>query len=151
MAKNKSGMRGQFKPKNPEKYIGNANAIRGRSSWEFIFFAWLDSNPSVLKWSSEAIAIPYLSPIDGKVHKYYPDCIVVYQDKNGNLKREMVEIKPYNETIEHPRATPQQKLDIAVNHAKWTAAAHFCKSNNMEFRVITEKTLQPKKIKRTEK
>jgi hypothetical protein len=148
MAKNKTGMRGRFNPRHPEKYIGDTNKIFGRSSWEFKFFAWLDSTPSVLKWSSETIKIKYVSPIDGKVHTYSPDCLVVYRDSTGEIKKEIVEIKPYNETIERPNSTPQQRQDVAVNKAKWVAAAQFCKMNGLEFRVITEKTLMPKKIVR---
>lgn len=148
MAKNKSGMRGRFKPKNPEKYIGDVEKIFGRSSWEFKFFAWLDSTPAVLRWSSETIKIKYVSPLDGKVHNYSPDCLVIYRDKSGEVKKEIVEIKPYNETVERPNSTPEQKRDIAVNNAKWTAASHFCKTNGFTFRIITERTLLPKKIVR---
>jgi hypothetical protein len=148
MAKNKSGMRGKFNPKHPEKYIGDPQKIFGRSSWEFKFFAWLDATPGVLKWSSETIKIKYVSPIDRLVHTYSPDCLVVYRDSTGTIKKELVEIKPYNETVERPNSTPQQKQDILINQAKWNAAAHFCKMNGLSFRIITERTLMPKKLVR---
>lgn len=148
MAKNKSGMRGRFNPKHPEKYIGDPTKIFGRSSWEFKFFAWLDSTPSVLKWSSETIKIKYVSPLDSKVHTYSPDCLVIYRDSTGEIKKELVEIKPYNETVERPNSTPEQRQDIAVNKAKWLSAANFCKNNGLTFRIITERTLMPKKIVR---
>ena len=148
MAKNKTGMRGRFYPRNKEKIVGDPNKIFGRSSWEFKLFTWLDSTPAVLKWGSETVRIPYLSPIDGKLHSYSPDVIVMYRDGNGDIKAEMVEVKPYNETVERENSTPQQKLDIAVNKAKWDAAAIFCRERGMTFRIITERTLNPKKIER---
>lgn len=146
MAKNKSGMRGRFHPKNPEKYIGDVSKIFGRSSWEFKFFAWLDSTPGVLRWSSETLKIKYVSPLDGKVHNYSPDCVVIYRDSSGEIRKEVVEIKPYNETVERPNSTPQQLQDIAVNRAKWTATVAICEANGFTFRIITERTLMPKKL-----
>ena len=38
--------------------------------------SFLDNNTNVLEWSSEEHIIPYRSPLDGKVHRYFPDFFV---------------------------------------------------------------------------
>lgn len=134
-------MRGRFIPKNPQKYLGNPERILGRSSWEFRLFKWLDSTPAVLQWASEEFSVPYLSPLDNKVHQYFPDALVIYKDKYGNLRKEIVEVKPYKETVLTPRATERDKYALMVNQAKWKAAARFAEQQGMTFRVITEKAL----------
>jgi hypothetical protein len=128
----------RFIPKNPGKYIGNFNRVLARSSWEYTLFRWLDSNPAVLRWSSEEFSIAYLSPIDGKVHQYYPDAFVIYQDKTGQLKKEIIEVKPLRETKLVPGASEQDKMVYAVNAAKWKAAGIFAEAQGVKFRIITE-------------
>ncbi len=145
-AKTRSTMKGRFVPKHPEKYVGNANAIFFRSSWEVTFMKWMDMHPSVVQWASEEIAIPYKSPKDNLVHQYYPDFLIVYRDTTGNIRKEIVEIKPYSETIVSKKATPEQLAVIAVNHAKWEAAARFAQMQGMSFRVITEKSIFRKPV-----
>jgi hypothetical protein len=133
--------RGRFIPKNPAKYIGNPERIVFRSSWELHFFKWLDSNSSILRWGSEELHIPYLNPIDGRVHRYFPDIVVLYKHKDGSLRKEIIEIKPYKETVETPKMTARDAQALAVNRAKWTAAAEFAARQGATFRVVTEKTL----------
>lgn len=132
---------GRFIPKRPEKYLGNPDKIIFRSSWELRLFQWLDTTPAVLQWASEEFSIPYLSPFDNKVHQYYPDALVIYKDKFGNLKKEIIEIKPYKETVLTPKSTDRDKAAYIVNQAKWKAAAHFAAQQGLSFRVITEKTM----------
>ena len=72
----KAPYKGKFKPSNPKKYVGNPANIIYRSSWEKKFMFYCDTNPDILQWASEEMAIPYYNPIDKKVHKYYPDFIV---------------------------------------------------------------------------
>ena len=143
--------KGIFKPKNPQKYLGKAWGtnpdgtpkfnIVFRSSWELRLFQWLDSTPAVLQWASEEFSIPYLSPVDNKVHQYYPDALVIYKDKYGNIQKEIIEIKPYAETVLTPKSSPQQKAALVLNTAKWKAAAHFAEQQGMKFRVVTERTM----------
>jgi len=137
----RSTMKGRFIPKHPEKYLGNVKAIIFRSSWEVTFLKWLDMHPSVIQWASEEISIPYKSPVDNLVHRYYPDFLVIYRDNTGQIKKEIVEIKPYKETVVTPKSSPQDRVTIAVNHAKWEAAARFAQSQGMSFRVITERSM----------
>lgn len=112
-----------------------------RSSWELSVCKFFDSHPSVYKWGSEEISIPYVKPTDGRVHKYFPDFIVVYKDKEGNLIKELVEVKPMKESVLTERSSNYDKLAIMVNHAKWQAAEAFCAQNGMKFRVLTEQSI----------
>jgi TnsA endonuclease N terminal len=138
---------GRFLPKFPEKYVGNPNRIVFRSSWELHFMKWLDKNPAVIRWASEEIAIPYINPMKfdaaGRpvISRYFPDFVVMYRDTFGNVKKEIVEIKPHNESVLRPKMSERDKQTFAVNNAKWIAAADYAKRNGAEFRVVTEKTL----------
>lgn len=133
---------GRFIPKNPKKYVGKSvNNIMFRSSWELYFLKWLDSNDAVLRWGSEELAIPYISPLDGRVHRYFPDMIIMYRDNTGAVKKEIIEIKPYKESVETPRMTQRDAQALMVNKEKWKAAADWAGRNGAMFRVMTEKTL----------
>ena len=75
--------KGRFKPKNRQKYKGNISEVVYRSSWELKFMQYCDTNNKILKWSSEEIIIPYKSPVDNRVHRYFPDFYVKYKDVKG--------------------------------------------------------------------
>lgn len=140
---------GRFIPRNPQKYIGNPNEIFFRSSWEIHAMKFLDSSNAVMKWGSEEIKIPYLKPVidetTGKAYvkpaNYYPDFIVVYQDKTGATQTEILEVKPLKESLQEKAKTARDKMALAVNMAKWKAADEFAKRNGMKFRVVTEQSL----------
>lgn len=142
-------LKARFIPKNPAKYAGDASKIFARSSWEVSVMKYLDSSPAVMKWGSEELAIPYLKPyIDPttgqakvKVANYYPDFVVVYRDKNNNIRKEILEIKPLKEASAEKAKTAYDKLSLAVNIAKWRAAEDFAGKNGMSFRVLTEKSM----------
>jgi hypothetical protein len=131
---------GLYTPKNPEKYVGK-HAPKYRSGWELTFMTFCDSNDNILHWASEAIKIPYRSPLDGKIHQYIPDFFVVYQNKHGRNIAEVVEIKPKKQSLVESRASARDKIVVAVNHAKWAAAMAYCKTQGYAFRVITEDDL----------
>jgi hypothetical protein len=139
-------IQGYFKPKQPEKYVGDVNNIFYRSSWELKFLNWCDTNPSVLKYANEELVIPYLSPVDNRPHRYFVDFVILVKNRNGDLKKYAVEIKPEHQT-EPPRQTRKTKRYLtelatyAVNTAKWKSADAYCKKNDMEFMIITEKHL----------
>ena len=80
------GYRGSFKPKNPQKYIGDINSITYRSLWERKFMLFCDTNPSIVKWASEEIAIPYYYKVDKKMHKYYVDFVKQILEASGKIK-----------------------------------------------------------------
>ena len=136
--------KGVYEPKNPEKYIGTGK-IQFRSSWELVMMKFLDSNDSVVAWSSESISIPYRNPLTGRHTVYIPDFLIVYVDKKGNKHAEMIEIKPAKEVPgllkEGKRLTKKDRLAQTVNAAKWQAAIAFCAKRKIFFRVITENDL----------
>jgi hypothetical protein len=132
---------GIYEVKNVEKYIGK-HKPKYRSGWEFTFMQFCDNNKNVLKWASEAIAIPYMNPVTGKRANYYPDFFVVYQNKYGKQVAEVVEIKPKKQSIiESKVASARDRAVVAVNHAKWASAKAYCQQNGFTFRVITEDDL----------
>jgi len=140
---------GRFIPKNPQKYVGKSiNRIFFRSSWELAFMKWLDSTDAVLRWGAEELAIPYVHPLDGKMHRYFPDMIVMYIDATGQVKKEIIEIKPYKESVLTPKATPRDQQAFLINQAKWASAREYASRNGATFRVLTEKTLFKQKAKK---
>ena len=139
--------KGVYKPSNPKKYIGDFNNIIYRSLWERKFMYWADHNENILKWSSEEIWIPYLSPIDSRVHKYFPDFYIKYKDSSGKIQENLIEVKPKRQ-VEGPkpkaRVTQKQLYEIkeyAKNQAKWKAAKEFCADRKWEFKILTEDNL----------
>ncbi len=147
--KDDSGYRqGKFRPSKPEKYKGDPTNIVYRSSYELKFMQYCDLTESVNEWRSEEFFIPYISPIDNKVHRYFPDFFVKYRDKNGISRTLVVEIKPQKD-LNMPEQNPKRKTKSwaykvktwAVNQAKWKAAKEWCADRKYEFRILTEKEL----------
>lgn len=131
---------GKFIPKNPDKYIGKRYPLF-RSSWELVFCNFCDNHPSVLKWASESIAIPYRCPLAKCQKSYIPDFFIQYIDKTGAVHMEVVEIKPFKETGAARTRNQRDILVSARNQAKWMSAMAYCKKNGMEFRVLTEREI----------
>ncbi len=139
---------GKFRPKNPNKYKGDPTNIVFRSSYELKFMDYCDLNESINEWRSEEFWIPYVSPIDGKVHRYFPDFFVKYKDKNGVNRILVVEIKPEKD-LKDPDQNPKRKTKSwafkvktwAINQAKWKAAKEWCEDRKYEFKILTEKDL----------
>lgn len=139
--------KGRFKPKNPQKYLGNPTNIIYRSLWEAKLMKYLDDHPDVLGWASEEIVIPYRSPLDGKRHRYFPD-FYVKRRVNGLVKETLIEVKPKAQTIapkkKNGRPTARFIREVrtyGVNEAKWKAASDFCKDRGWDFKIMTEHEL----------
>jgi len=136
-----------YKPEYPKKYKGNPNNIICRSSWERRFCRWCDLNENILEWGSEEFWIPYLSPVDNRVHRYFPDFIIKVREQTGVIKTYVIEVKPEKQTVPPKQRTRVTKSYIheaktyAVNQAKWKAASEWCKDRLIEFKVITESEL----------
>lgn len=129
---------GQYVPANTEKYLGNGKPIY-RSSWELAFMRFCDNHTSITQWSSEPMRIPYIHPLTGKRTTYVPDFLIQYQDKFGNVKTELIEVKPSSQAIkESTGRNARNQAHFIVNQAKWAAARAFCKQQGILFRVITE-------------
>ena len=144
--------KGRYKPKHPEKYLGDCSEITFRSLWERKVMIFFDDCPSIIKWSSEPFAIPYVSPLDNKVHKYYPDFYLKVKNREGSIIDHVVEIKPkYQSRMpkqsegKSNRTFVNEAATYAVNEAKWTAARQACKVRNWNFAVWTEDEIFGKK------
>ena len=139
---------GKFKPSYPGKYKGDPTNIIYRSLWERKFMVWCDRNINVEEWGSEEIIIPYISPVDGRVHRYFPDFYVRARTKTGGKTRLITEVKPLKQTQtpkKQQRRTKKYLNEVrtyAVNDAKWKAAREYCKDRQMVFMILTEKELQ---------
>ena len=133
-----------FVPKNPHKLVGNSQPFY-RSSWELTVMTLLDQHPNVINWASESVSIPYINPLTGKRSVYIPDFLIVYQDKHGRKRAELVEVKPAKEAIAENARSKRDKAALMINTAKWAAAMQFCKSNGMTFRILTEHDIYIKK------
>lgn len=127
--------------KHPEKYIGKKTPTY-RSSWEWVVMNFFDNSPAVLQWASESVHIPYRHPFTGKQTIYVPDFLVFYQDKNGNKKAELVEVKPSSQSsLMEAGKSKAAKETVVVNQVKWAAARAWCAKQNITFRVLTEKEI----------
>ena len=118
--------KGKYYPRYPKKYKGNPQNIIYRSLWERKFMNYCDLNETVSEWQSEEFWIPYRSPIDNRVHRYFPDFFLKYIDKKGKKRT---------------KSWAQSVQTYAVNQAKWKAAREFCADRNFEFKIMTEDNL----------
>lgn len=139
--------KGYFKPRNPQKYRGDPTNIIYRSRWELKFMAYLDEHPKVVEWSSEEIIIPYRSPVDNRIHRYFPDFFVKKINSAGLVESAIIEIKPASQARppEKPARVTKRYINEVftwgVNEAKWKAAQDFCADRKWTFHVFTEKEL----------
>ena len=136
--------KGKYKPMNPKKYKGDPTQVIYRSLWERKLMVYCDKNEKVLEWGSEEIIIPYRSPKDNRIHRYFPDFYMKVRQTNGTTKKFIVEVKPKSQC--KPPRVPKRKTKkylneertFAVNEAKWLNAKEWCKDRNMEFIILTE-------------
>jgi len=139
--------KGKYQPSYPKKYKGDPTNIIYRSLWERRFMIYCDTNEKILEWGSEEIIVPYRSPVDNRYHRYFPDFYVKVKDKNGKIKKMIIEIKPYKQCIEpkvqkrKTKAYIYEVVEYAKNQAKWEAAKEWCLDRGYEFKVLTENEL----------
>ena len=139
--------RGKYYPSFPRKYKGDPTNIIYRSLWERKFMVYCDKNTKILEWGSEEIALPYISPHDSRVHRYFPDFYIKVQENTGKIKIYLIEVKPLKQTTKPKKPKRQTKgyireaFEYARNQAKWKAAREYCADRMWEFKVITEKEL----------
>ena len=144
--------KGKYKVKNPQKYIGDSTNVIYRSLMELNFMKWCERSEKVLKWNSEEVVIPYISPMDKKRHRYFPDFLI-----QTNKGWTLIEVKPLVQT-KPPKKILIEKVTLKkkrryvkavqtwlVNEAKWQAAKKVCEVNGWKFELMTEKQLQPDK------
>ncbi len=139
--------KGRFQPSNIEKYRGDHRTIIYRSLWERKFMVYCDRNENILEWGSEEIIIPYRSPLDGRIHRYFPDFYIKVRESNGSIQRYIIEVKPKKQCIE-PKVQKQRTktyirevAEYAKNQAKWKAATEYGKDRLFQFKILTEDNL----------
>ena len=139
--------KGKYRPNNPLKYKGDYRNIIYRSLWELKFMKYCDSNQNILEWGSEEFWLPYRSPLDNKVHRYFPDFYIKVRETTGKINKMVIEVKPKRQCIEPKR--PKKKTrgyiyevrEYARNQAKWKAAKSYCLDRGYEFKILTENEL----------
>jgi len=144
---------GYYKLENPFKYLGDPNKIIFRSSWEYKLMRYCDLTKKVLEWSSEPIAIKYISPLDNKQHNYFIDFYLkVGLDDKTEIKY-LVEVKPIKDYLNRPllegKKTPkklkvyeEQLKTYLVNNAKFNYAVRYAESIGMKFIILNDNNLK---------
>ena len=141
-------LKGRYIPRNIRKYRGDYKNIIYRSSWELKFMKYCDLNDSILEWGSEEVVIPYRSPLDNRIHRYFVDFYIKVEDMNGQIKKYLIEVKPKRQTAPPPKPKRQTKryisevTEYAKNQAKWKAATEVCEDRQWSFMIITEDELK---------
>ena len=110
-------------------------------------FRYCDAHKDVVWWQSEEVIVPYRSPIDGKIHRYFPD--VVLKKADGQVL--MIEIKPKyqcsppkrqdNSFTKRGKPTKRFLNEVktwGINEAKWKAAKEYCADRGWAFRIFHE-------------
>lgn len=139
--------KGFFKPKNPAKYRGDPSKIIYRSSWELKLMMYLDGHQDVLTWASEEFCIPYRSPLDNKIHRYFPDFKITKKLPNNTIETIVIEVKPRSQSIpptlqkKPTKRYLREVMTYGINEAKWKAAKEYCEDRKWKFMVMTEKEL----------
>ncbi len=147
--------------KNPNKYIGDVRTIIYRSSWEHKFMIWCDIGTTVYRWSNESVVVPYISPVDNKLHNYHVDFYIEIKDSKDNTHRFLVEIKPKSQyhddnkpkfdAMNHKTKRRSKKKyetflnetkTYYINKAKFSAAQKYAEQRGMKFKVIDETDLK---------
>ena len=146
MRKNPKYRQGIYKCIHPEKYKGSF-PIYTRSSWEAKVCKFLDYNSNILAWESESVIIPYQNPLTGRISRYFVDFNATMRDKNGEIKKFLIEVKPHSQTlppVQKNRRTKtliRQQAEYVKNQAKWKSAVEYCTKKNLTFVILTEKQL----------
>ena len=106
---------------------------------------YCDSTDAILKWSSEEVIVPYLSPLDGKTHRYFVDFWIKTVTEETKEECMLIEIKPKSMTKQPitegkpmTKGRYNQMRDWIINSTKWDAARAFCESRGWKFKILTE-------------
>jgi hypothetical protein len=147
--KNRQFKQGIFTPKHPEKYRGSL-PIYYRSNMELKVLRMLDNNSNIITYGSESVIIPYTSPLDKRLHRYFVDMVATLKDKNGNIKKLLIEVKPLKQTQppvfsnrKSNKTLLYENTQYALNMAKFSAAKQWCEKNNYTFLILTEREIAP--------
>ena len=148
--------KGTYSPLFPDKCLNLVKFGKKptfRSKWEATCFRALDTNAIVVRWGSELpdCMVEYIKPTDGIKHRYFPDLYVEIIDRDGNIGKWVVEVKPLSECA--PPVPPKRKTATSTqqyaikqatwltNEAKWKVAKIECAKRGWRFMVATEDTI----------
>ncbi len=140
-----TGNRGTFKMRNPQKYRGETSKCVFRSSLERRFMKYCDKWEHIVQWNCEVVKIPYICRTDGQKHTYIMDFWI----RTNTGKQYLVEVKPHEFTSapkipERKTKNYYNKVTMwGKNQSKWEAAEKYAQKRGMEFKILTEKHLQP--------
>lgn len=137
---------GYFKPKYPEKYLGNVENIIFRSGLEKRWFSYFDNHPSIISWNCEEFIVRYLNPIDNKLHRYYIDVYIKYKTKKNEIREAIIEIKPLTQVKKPVMPKSNRKTrgfvyavnQYIVNVSKWNTAKLVAEEKGIEFKILCE-------------
>ena len=109
----------------------------------------MDNNPNIITWGSESVIIPYQSPLDGRLHRYFVDLVAALKQKDGTIKKLLIEVKPEKQTMQpqpsknkKPKTMIYEQTQWVVNQAKWQAAGGWCSTHGYQFVILTERHLK---------
>lgn len=137
---------GIYEVQNKAKYLGKKDP-RYLSSYELEVFKFCDRHPMVISWGSETCIVKYFNPVKNRQARYLVDLYIKYKDYKGGVHEEIIEIKPYAQTLQPKRGRKSDRtyqtevLTWAVNSAKWEAASEYARKRKMKFRIMTENSI----------
>lgn len=140
----------RYPVQNPHKYLGDPDNVIIRSSWEARVFDFCDNNQHVLAWASEEkeFVIPYMKPHPTGGYtpaNYFPDLYIEYVDRNGDIHKEIFEVKPKKFTKKSRSRKEETKnfenYQYIVNMAKFQAAELWCKQRGYKFNILSEDSI----------
>ena len=151
---------GNYIPVNKDKVIklNEKGGVYFRSSWEQKVCLYLDLNSNVTKWGCEFMKIPYTMELvdqngvlKSSSHNYFADFYYEMIRSDGTINRVIMEVKPYNETLEPkvPLSATKKQLETFEynmkmwqrNLFKWDAAINYCSNRDIKFVILTEKDI----------
>ena len=106
-----------------------------------------DTDPAIISWASEELAIPYTDRATGRYRRYFPDFVIKKIGPDGEVKVIVIEVKPYAQSVPPERGTKTQRRYLtevktfATNYSKWEACSAWCRAKGWEFVVLTEREL----------
>lgn len=139
---------GTYTVKNKDKYIGTKDP-RYLSSFELRTWEWCDRSPAVLKWGAEVVVVEYFNPVKNRKARYIVDVYIKYMNKHGEVKEELIEIKPLDQCSPPKKGRGkkaestflQESLTWATNQSKWEAATKYAEARGWTFRILTEQSI----------